>query len=375
MSDLSNGSDEVPQQPQRETGQATRKRQIKRLLALVIFALVAFGITRTVRNASRQFNEQQREITRQISTEAERLKKLRADEASAEDVNAAQQLLDQLKGQRFHWSSIKVRWLVLGSALYTIGMMPSWYYWHLTLRRLGQSPPWRRSFRAFFIGHLGKYVPGKALVVVLRSTMVSGPGVTLSAGVVAVFVETLTLMAVGATVGGVLLTMVSGDRLMIAAAVCLAIAAGVPTLPPLFRRVVDVLQRKRGSPPLQLAGIDWRHMACGWLLIIVEWFFFGGSLAATLVAIPGISFELISEIRTISLITATVSLAMVLGFVSLVPGGAGIREWVVTTALGSVAGIGPIRALVAAILLRFVWLIPELLISAATWRDSEQTRE
>jgi hypothetical protein len=41
---------------------------------------------------------------------------------------------------------------------------------------------------------------------------------------------------------------------------------------------------------------------------------------------------------------------------------------VVTTALGSVVAIGPIRALLAAILLRFVWLLPEVLIAGFVWR-------
>ena len=105
-------------------------------------------------------------------------------------------------------------------------------------------------------------------------------------------------------------------------------------------------------------------MGCGWGLLLVEWFLFGGSLAATLLAIPGVTTEVVLQPDTICLVTATVSLALVLGFVSLVPGGAGIREWVVTTALGSVVGIGPIRALVAAILLRFVWLFSELVFAS-----------
>ncbi len=53
--------------------------------------------------------------------------------------------------------------------------------------------------------------------------------------------------------------------------------------------------------------------------------------------------------------------ALLAGFVSLVPAGAGVREAVVIAVL--VPAYGEIAALVAAILLRLVWLVAEAVIS------------
>lgn len=359
------GGDTSP--PTRPTSPPPARRpRIKAILSLAIFALVLWGISRTVQNGSSQFREQQEKLEEQITAETEHLESLAAEpdnSAKATAKRQSQRRLDQLKRQRFRWSSVKWSYLLLAMILYTIGMTPSWLFFHQTLVRLGQSPRWLTSFRAFFIGHLGKYVPGKALVVVLRSTLVAGRGVSLGAGIVAVFVETLTMMAVGATIGGLLLVIVRGDQWLTWGAAALACLAGIPTLPPLFRAVVSRLQRKKSSSTLDLSGISWSLMASGWMLLIIEWFFFGSSLAATLLAIPGVAPETVFAWTNYGLITATVALAIVVGFVSLVPGGAGIREWIVTTVLGSIVAIGPIRALIAAILLRFVWLIPETIMA------------
>ena len=71
-------------------------------------------------------------------------------------------------------------------------------FWHRILRALGQNVGFWTALRAFYIGHLGKYVPGKAMVVILRAGMIRGPGVDASLAVVSVFFETLTMMSVGA---------------------------------------------------------------------------------------------------------------------------------------------------------------------------------
>ncbi|MCA9247580.1 MAG: flippase-like domain-containing protein, partial [Planctomycetales bacterium] len=89
-------------------------------------------------------------------------------------------------------------WLSLAGVLYFVGMMPCAVFWHRILWALGQRPTFFESLRAYHIGHLGKYVPGKALVVVLRSSLVKGPRVDPAIAAASVFLETFTMMAVGA---------------------------------------------------------------------------------------------------------------------------------------------------------------------------------
>jgi hypothetical protein len=58
------------------------------------------------------------------------------------------------------------------------------------------------------------------------------------------------------------------------------------------------------------------------------------------------------------LMTATVALAMVAGFLSLLPGGAGVREYIILTLLAPSFGV--VAATVSALLLRVTWLASEL---------------
>jgi uncharacterized membrane protein YbhN (UPF0104 family) len=60
-----------------------------------------------------------------------------------------------------------------------------------------------------------------------------------------------------------------------------------------------------------------------------------------------------------------VALALVAGFLSLLPGGVGIREWVIMTLLAGPFGAG--AAAVSAILLRVAWLGAEFVLAAVVY--------
>ncbi len=51
--------------------------------------------------------------------------------------------------------------------------------------------------RAYLVSHLGKYVPGKAMVVIVRAGMVVPFGARASTAAIATFYETLVMMASG----------------------------------------------------------------------------------------------------------------------------------------------------------------------------------
>ena len=63
--------------------------------------------------------------------------------------------------------------------------------------------------------------------------------------------------------------------------------------------------------------------------------------------------------------TAAISLAVVIGFASLLPGGAGVRELVVTTVLSVV--IGPSHAILAAIAARIMFAVCEAFVALCCW--------
>jgi uncharacterized membrane protein YbhN (UPF0104 family) len=270
----------------------------------------------------------------------------------------------ELEEKGFSLASVNYFWLAMSGVFYGLGMIPSWWFWHTTLHAMRARPTWRESCRAFFIGHLGKYVPGKALVVVIRAGMVRSRRTDTTVAAVAVFIETLTLMAVGATLAAALIAFNYREQhLALVVSIGIALCAGIPTLPPIFRSIVRLLKVKKANPQIDqaLAGVDYRLMGLGWLALTIECFGFGLSLWATLQAIPTLSGGEVELVSLLPLLTATVTIAMVAGFVSLLPGGMGVREFLIVQLLTT--SFTAAAAVVAAGLLRIAWLLTEVVIS------------
>jgi len=254
--------------------------------------------------------------------------------------------------------------VTLAALSYLIGLACFGLFWHQALLAMGQRPTMLESLRSYTLSHLGKYVPGKALVVIIRSDRVSSSRVKRSVAVVGVFVETLGMMAVGGILASVLLiaghwhTHDSGWLIWLA--VGLAVGSGVPASPPMFRFVLRYLSKRRGLSALNEAinGLTWQFLVKGWLLAAVGWMFFGGSLVFLLLAFPSIEGSPQFDIADSPQIIAAVALSMVAGFLSLLPGGAGVREMVLSAIL--IPLIGPVFAIISAVSLRVVWLLCEL---------------
>ncbi len=230
------------------------------------------------------------------------------------------------------------------------------------LQAFGQEPRFSEILRAYYIGHLGKYVPGKAMVVVLRTGLLKSHRVDAAVATISVVYETLTMMAVGGFLASAILLVGFRHEWKLAVlSAGLMLVALLPTLPPVFKRLALLVGIGRRDPGLaeRLQTLGLRPLALGWLTIALGWALMGLSLWATLCAM-GLGDTL--PWRQLPLLTATVSLAMVAGFLSLIPGGALVRESVVLGLLRP--EVGEASALVAALLLRLVWLASEIVLSA-----------
>ena len=131
-----------------------------------------------------------------------------------------------------------------------VGMAPLAWFWRQTLAALGQPADWGHAFWAFYISQLGKYVPGKASVVLIRTERMMKPGASGRLIAACVFYETLTHMAVGGVLSVVLIGLGVGGLpqgqtvwLMIGS-LMVAMACFAPTLPPVARWFLS----KIGSP-------------------------------------------------------------------------------------------------------------------------------
>ncbi len=278
---------------------------------------------------------------------------------------------DDLCKHTFH---VDYAWLAASGGLYLLGTLFCGLFWHRTLRALGQNVGLGTALRAFFIGHLGKYVPGKAMVVVLRAGMIRGPGVEASLAVVSIFFETLTMMSVGSLLAaGIVVVWFRDQPLLFWAALAMLAVAGLPTLPPVFRRLVRVAGLGKLKPEMleNLDGLGYGVVLVGWCLNVFGWIALGASYWAVLRAL-GAECDLMGQLHVY---VAVVSLATVAGFISFVPGGAIVREATLAklTQL-MMPSLGTTIPLIGSVLLRLVWLAAELIASSALWwrkRDEE----
>ena len=95
-------------------------------------------------------------------------------------------------------------WLVGSGLLYLAGLVACGRFFELILRSSATPVRLLPALRAYLVSHLGKYVPGKAMVVIVRAGMVVPFGARASTAAIATFYETLVMMASGgliATVG------------------------------------------------------------------------------------------------------------------------------------------------------------------------------
>jgi uncharacterized membrane protein YbhN (UPF0104 family) len=274
---------------------------------------------------------------------------------------------DALNTHSWH---VEPQWLVLAGVLYQLGCLPAALFWHRVLLHAGQEVGLFESLRAYYVSQLGKYVPGKLMVIVLRRTLLHSPAAENTVVAASVFFETFVMLAVGGALSTVLLLLWYRDEwLLIAAAIGSTLLVGVPTIPRVFGWLIGVLGVGKLNPTVRekLTRMGPRAILTGWISIAVGWTIQGMSFWATLRAMgeaTGNPFE------NLALHTAAVSLGVVAGFISQIPGGLGMREWVSARLVEP--QYGPSVAIVSAIIFRLMLLVSELVVSiilyAAGWR-------
>jgi uncharacterized membrane protein YbhN (UPF0104 family) len=269
-----------------------------------------------------------------------------------------------------HEWRLRPAWLAASGAAYIAGLAAMAWFWRRALAALGQPVPWPPSLRAYYLGHLGKYAAVKALVVVLRVGAIRPLIRSVWLTVVSTLLETMIMMAVGASLAAVLasVSLRLETRLTILAAAS-AVLIILPTLPPIVRRIArrgllrfrlpsgDSMNFAPTAAELDQAveRVTWQLWATGVLASAVCWILLGLSLWA---ALRAIGIDDLEPLADLPLFVGAVSLAVVGGFVSLLPGGLVVRDALLMQILAPVCGEA--NALVAAVLLRIVWLVSEV---------------
>lgn len=257
-------------------------------------------------------------------------------------------------------------WLVASGGLYLTALSLSACYWVRLLAVFGKRPPFLTAYRAYFLGQLGKYVPGKAWALLLRGGMVCGPDLRMAVAIITAFYEVLTTMAAGALIAAIVFVCAPPQVANLQwhpvfTGLLLLGLCGVPLLPGVF----NFLTRRMASrfehiDSLRLPRLQIRTLAeglaltgCGWFCLgLSVWCLFQGVLPQP----PALTFASWTQY------TASIGLAYVAGFLAfMLPGGVGVREYFLRQLL---AFAGPDNLIAAAVLLlRLIWTSAELIVA------------
>jgi glycosyltransferase 2 family protein len=265
---------------------------------------------------------------------------------------------------QLHMRNVDWRYVAASVALLMLSLIPASIAWLQTLKTFGQNVPWFFGLHTFFLGHMGKYVPGKAMVFVVRVGRLRKFHVEIKPTILSVFVETLTSLGTGGIIGSILLLTLSPPRWVQACAVICLICALVPLLPPIFRGVIRIAAKSKiGKMPQRIGqSITWTMMSrtCCWMAI--GWLLNG--MAAWLLLVGVLDASELLTMRVLATCIAAITMAAVSGFFSMLPGGAVVRELTITWLLTSI--VSQPDALAFAVLLRLATIIAELAMVAIT---------
>ncbi|MDX6245973.1 MAG: glycosyltransferase 2 family protein [Frankiales bacterium] len=252
-------------------------------------------------------------------------------------------LVDQWHNVSSGWHELPVRSLLLAAGAVLLGLFFSALAWRALLADLGQQIPVMGAVRVFFVGQLGKYLPGSVWPVVAQMELGKAHGLSRRpVGTVALLVMVLNV-ATGLLVAVVLLPFTSPHALSRYGWAIAFLPVGLALLHPrilnpVVNKAFSLARREPLERPLTLRGIA---VATGWTMLM--WASYGAhvwALADGLHATGAKSLPLLA--------TGAFALAWTAGFVAIIfPAGAGIREAVLIVAMTAVLANKELVALAA----------------------------
>ena len=262
---------------------------------------------------------------------------------------------------------VDVATVVLATALAGLGTVLTMVGWKVLLADLGSPLHPAPAAGVFFVGQLGKYLPGSVWTVVAQTDMAARLGVprrrTGVAGLVALGMSVLTGLLVGVAAVPHLVR-ASGPGLLVVLVVAAVVLLGL-CWPPVLNRLVAVGLRVLRREPLEhLLSTRAVLLAAG--TYVLAWLCFGLH-TLVLARAMGLTSDGVTPALT------GYALAGVTGMVAIVlPAGLGAREGLLALVLGPVLPGG--GAVAVAILSRFVVTVVDVVAAGAGWAYGRRHR-
>ncbi|MBI3863049.1 MAG: flippase-like domain-containing protein [Planctomycetia bacterium] len=290
---------------------------------------------------------------------------------------------------RFDSAPARLRWnwLTLAGLASVVAWLPSAWFWRWIIVHLGSAAPWPQVLRAYYCGHLGKYLPGKGAVIVIRAALLKPAGVPATTAALAVTHEALTCMWAGGISTLVLyvslapllpgwITARAGglpERIALLGGLVAAGAAGLTMLlgsHQLLRGAVGGDRPAAGSTgslaPERPVRMSWpeslRVTLAGGIVFMAAWWAHGLTLGLTIRGVVGDR----APWTDWPVWTGMAAVAMVGGFFAVfAPAGLGVREGLLMELLARY--LGSREAVLVAVLWRGVTLAGEILAAGALY--------
>jgi hypothetical protein len=236
--------------------------------------------------------------------------------------------------------------------------------WWRVLHALGFEVSYMTAWDIYFIGNLGRYIPGKVWAIAGVAWMGGRAGMSKTAtGTAAVYAQAYSILA--AFVFSAVLFILSSESgvglpdwlplwPMVGAVIVLV---AVFVIPGNLERVLNMLLRRVGKQELKF-GLTFRDAATLIIWYLMSWVVFGAAMHLFIEAVTGESPFTILYLAGVYAVAGTV------GFLAFfVPGGIGIREGVIVLLLGTSLPNGVAVVIAAAV--RMIVTIVELLCAGS----------
>ena len=278
---------------------------------------------------------------------------------------------------QFDW-----KYLIAAGLVSQVSWLPSTWFWQRLIELLGEKRCERYPLiRAYFCGSLGKYVPGKAAVILIRSALVRKHGVSFIRASIASMVEAGAVMLVGCVVTVVFaVTIMPPDSLpkwiaetlprestswsgLLIAVVILVLSMPIVAVPAnwIFVRIAHIVEKRARLKAAEensatsetssdqktanhevtdsaIGKLTWQFLVASSLMFALSWAGHGLSLLLVLRSMN-------SEIMNVDawvISTAAAAAGTSIGFFAVfAPGGLAVREGLIITLLTPSMG-GPI---------------------------------
>ncbi|MEV4181451.1 lysylphosphatidylglycerol synthase transmembrane domain-containing protein [Streptosporangium canum] len=254
---------------------------------------------------------------------------------------------------RLSWQSLVLSLVAVVAALCS-GMMT----WRALLADLGSPLPFRPAAKVFFVGQLGKYIPGSLWPVLAQMEMGRELGVPRPRSAAAFFLTMPVQLGSGLMISGVtLLTALPGSVAPYAWVFLLIPLLAVVFEPRVINAVLGFGLRKLKREPLE-RPLTRKGMltALGWALL--GWTAYGLHLAAILHEFGP------SGVSAVVFSVGAFALSWCLGIMTfVVPAGAGVREAAMVVVLAPVLDRG--SAIAVALCSRIVIILGDLVCAGA----------